>query len=59
MHVSSPYSDESGYMLFDLQGRYILDFSGEEIDLSPLNAGYYLIRSIKHPSAQFKILKSE
>lgn len=59
VHVISPFTDESGYMLFDLQGRYILDFSGEEIDLSPLNAGYYLIRSIKHPSAQFKILKSE
>ena len=59
VHVVSPYSDENGFELYDLQGRFIKKNQDPTIDLSGLNSGYYFIRSIQHPNQVIKVLRCE
>jgi len=59
IHIVSPYSDEKGFELYDIQGRFITENHDNLIDLSGLNSGYYFIRSIQHPEQVMKILRCE
>ena len=59
VHIVSPYSDEKGFELYDIQGRFISENQDNMIDLSRLNSGYYFIRSIQHPDQVMKILRCE
>jgi hypothetical protein len=59
VHIVSPYSDEKGFELYDIQGRFISENQDNMIDLSGLNSGYYFIRSIQHPDQVMKILRCE
>jgi hypothetical protein len=59
IHIVSPYSDEKGFELYDIQGRFISENQDNMMDLSRLNSGYYFIRSIQHPDQVMKILRCE
>ncbi len=59
VHIFSPYSDEKGFELYDIQGRFISENQENMMDLSGLNSGYYFIRSIQHPDQVMKILRCE
>jgi len=59
VHIVSPYSDEKGFELYDIQGRFISENQDNMMDLSRLNSGYYFIRSIQHPDQVMKILRCE
>ncbi|MFM7595333.1 MAG: T9SS type A sorting domain-containing protein [Flavobacteriales bacterium] len=59
IHIISPYSDEKGFELYDIQGRFIGVHHDNMMDLSVLQSGYYFIRSIQHPGQVIKILRSE
>jgi hypothetical protein len=59
VHIVSPYSDENGFELFDLQGRLMAKTLNNHFDVTLLTRGYYIIRSIQHPAQQFKILTCE
>lgn len=59
VHIVSPYSDEKGFELYDIQGRFISENQDNMMDLSGLNSGYYFIRSIQHPDQVMKILRCE
>lgn len=59
IHIISPYSDEKGFELYDIQGRFIGEHHDNMMDLSVLQSGYYFIRSIQHPGQVIKILRSE
>jgi len=59
VHIVSPYGDEHGFELFDLQGRLIAKTENNRFDVSLLTRGYYIIRSIQHPAQQIKILTCE
>lgn len=59
INIISPFSDESGYQIIDLQGRILGVQVSDVLDLGFLNPGYYMIQSIQHKGNQFKILKSE
>lgn len=59
VYIRSPYSDENGFELFDLQGRLIEKSLNNQFDVSHLTRGYYIIRSIQHPGQQCKILTCE
>jgi hypothetical protein len=58
-HIVSPYSDEKGFELYDIQGRFISENQDPTIDLSGLKFGYYFIRSIQHPNQVIKVLRCE
>jgi hypothetical protein len=59
VHIVSPYSDENGFELFDLQGRLMAKTLNNHFDVTLLTRGYYIIQSIQHPAQQFKILTCE
>jgi hypothetical protein len=59
VNIISPYGDEKGFELYDIQGRFITENHDNMIDLSTLNSGYYFIRSIQHPDQVMKILRCE
>ncbi len=59
VHIVSPYSDENGFELFDLQGRLMAKTPNNHFDVTLLTPGYYIIRSIQHPAQQIKILTCE
>jgi hypothetical protein len=59
IHIVSPYNDEKGFELYDIQGRFINKNQDNMMDLSGLNSGYYIIRSIQHPDQVMKILRCE
>jgi|Laugrefabdmm15dn_1035133.scaffolds.fasta_scaffold07003_2 hypothetical protein len=59
VHVVSPFEEENGFRVFDLQGRLQKENNSKDIDLTNLPSGSYIIQSVLHPSHKIKVIKCD
>lgn len=57
--IISPFENETGFTIMDLQGRVLLTSLSKEVHMETFPSGWYLIQSLKHPEGIIKVLKHD